>query len=180
MTSPYPLLARGKIIDTDMWIFFDTATPKRGVQLSHDIESVTCDDKVIKFEFREEQGQLSLNSLQSNKSRKVPILVSFPSKEDANTAFVGMAEEMAKDAGNWFVSTTAEPKVARLYPKPKPSERESARNACIGSDNRTYPLENEHGKRLRVEYDEGMGVIFAYEDGTAVRLKFEDLPIAGK
>ena len=163
-----------------MWIFFDTATPKRGVQLSHDIESVTCEDKAIKFEFREEQGQLSLNSLQPNKSRKLPIIVSFPSKEDANTAFVGMAEEMAKDAGNWVVSPTAEPKVARLYPKPKPSERETVRSVGIGSDNRAYPLTNEHGKRLRVEYDEAMGIIFAYEDGTAVRLKFEDLPRAGE
>jgi len=102
MTLPYPLLARGKY-DTDMWIFFDTATPKRGVQLSHDIESVTCEDKAIKIYFKEEQGQFSLNSLQPSRARKLPILVSFPSKEDANTAFVGMAEQMAKETGKPFV-----------------------------------------------------------------------------
>jgi len=150
-----------------MWIFFDTATPKRGVQLSHDIESVTCEDKAIKFEFREEQGQLSLNSLQPNKSRKLPIIVSFPSKEDANTAFVGMAEQMAKQSGNWFVSPAPEPK--------------GPFTGGIGSDNRTYPLTNEHGKRLRVEYDEALNVIiFAYEDGQVVRCTFEDLPRAGE
>jgi len=168
MTLPYPLLARGKIIDTDMWIFFDTATPKRGVQLSHDIESISCNDAVIRFDFRED-GSFSptpMGGLQNTVSRKLPILVSFPSKEDANAAFVGMAEQMAKQSGNWFVSPTPEPKGPFM--------------GGIGSDNRTYPLTNEHGKRLRVEYDEAMGVIFAYEDGTAVRLKFEDLPIAGK
>ena len=164
-----------------MWIFFDTATPKRGVQLSHDIESVTCEDKAIKIYFKEDGPQTSLSIVaQPSRARKLPILVSFPSKEDANAAFVGMAEEMAKDAGNWVVSPTAEPKVARLYPKPKPSERETVRSVGIGSDNRAYPLTNEHGKRLRVEYDEAMGIIFAYEDGTAVRLKFEDLPRAGE
>ena len=51
----------------------------------------------------------------------------------------------------------------------------------IGSDNRTYPLTNEHGKRLRVEYDEALNVIiFAYEDGQVVRCTFEDLPRAGE
>mgnify|MGYP003521217170 CR=1 FL=1 len=167
MTLPYPLLARGKIIDTDMWIFFDTATPKRGVQLSHDIESVTCEDKAIKFEFREEQGQFSLNSLQPSKSRKVPILVCFPSKEDANTAFVGMAEQMAEVTGNWFVSPAPEPK--------------GPFTGGIGSDNRTYPFTNEHGKHFRIEYDGVFNsIIIAYEDGVNVRHTLDELPHAGK
>jgi len=164
MTLPYPLLARGKIIDTDMWIFFDTATPKRGVQLSHDIESVTCDDKVIKFEFREEQGQLSLNSLQSNKSRKVPILVCFPSKEDANAAFVRMAEQMAKETGNCFVS-----------PAPEPSERETVRRAAI-----TYPFIDRQGKKFRIANGGITTMVFEFEDGTIVSSELTEWPPRGE
>ena len=151
-----------------MWIFFDTATPKRGVQLSHDIESVTCEDKAIKIYFKEDGPQTSLSIVaQPSRARKLPILVSFPSKEDANAAFVGMAEQMAKQSGNWFVSPAPEPK--------------GPFTGGIGSDNRTYPLTNEHGKRLRVEYDEALNVIiFAYEDGQVVRCTFEDLPRAGE
>ena len=159
------------------WIFFDTATPKRGVQLSHDIESVTCEDKAIKFEFREEQGQFSLNSLQPSKSRKLPILVSFPSKEDANAAFVGMAEQMAEVTGNWFVS-----------PATESSEREAIRNASVKGkvviqtsepwvppihvfDDKEwvptkYPLVGGDGRHFRIEQDGKGNIIFQYEDGT--------------
>ena len=147
-----------------MWIFFDTATPKRGVQLSHDIESVTCEDKAIKFEFREEQGQLSLNSLQPNKSRKLPIIVSFPSKEDANTAFVGMAEQMAKETGNWFI-----------FPAPEPSERKTVRRAAI-----TYPFTDRQGKRFRVANCGITTMVFEFDDGTIVSSELTEWPPRGK
>lgn len=150
MTLPYPLLARGKI-NTDMsWIFFDTATPKRGVQLSHDIESISCNDAVIRFDFREESGGLSLSTTQPSRSRKLPILVSFPSKEAADTAFVGMAEQMAKQSGNWFVSLA-----------PELSEREAIRNARVA-----YPFTDSQGGKFRIEQDGKIGIIFQYEDGT--------------
>lgn len=162
-----------------MWIFFDTATPKRGVQLSHDIESVTCDDKVIKFDFRQE-GSFSptpMGGLQNTVSRKLPILVSFPSKEDANAAFVGMAEQMAKQSGNWFV-----------YPAPEPSEREAPHNVRVKGkvviqtsepwvppiavfDDKEwvptkYPLVGGDGRHFRIEQDGKGNIIFQYEDGT--------------
>ena len=150
------------------WIFFDTATPKRGVQLSHDIESVTCEDKAIKIYFKEDGPQTSLSIVaQPSRARRLPILVSFPSKEDANTAFVGMAEEMAKETGNWFIFPTPEPK--------------GPFTGGIGSDNRTYPFTNEHGKHFRIEHDEVLNsIIIAYEDGVNVRHTLDELPHAGK
>lgn len=159
-----------------MWIFFDTATPKRGVQLSHDIESVTCEDKAIKFEFREEQGQLSLNSLQPNKSRKLPIIVYFPSKEDANTAFVGMAEQMAKQSGNWFVSPAPEPQNVPVKGKvviqasepwvPPIAVFDTKEWAPSKSDENKYPFMGASGKHFRIEQDGKGNIIFQYEDGT--------------
>ena len=151
-----------------MWIFFDTATPKRGVQLSHDIESVTCEDKAIKIYFKEDGPQTSLSIVaQPSRARRLPILVCFSSKEDANAAFVRMAEQMAEVTGNWFISPTPEPK--------------GPFTGGIGSDNRTYPFTNEHGKHFRIEYDGVFNsIIIAYEDGVNVRHTLDELPHAGK
>ena len=161
-----------------MWIFFDTATPKRGVQLSHDIESVTCEDKAIKIYFKEDGFQQPLGIVsQPSRARKLPILVSFPSKEDANAAFVGMAEQMAEVTGNWFVS-----------PATESSEREAIRNASVKGkvviqtsepwvppiavfDDKEwvptkYPLVGGDGRHFRIEQDGKGNIIFQYEDGT--------------
>ena len=51
----------------------------------------------------------------------------------------------------------------------------------IGSDNRTYPFTNEHGKHFRIEYDGVFNsIIIAYEDGVNVRHTLDELPHAGK
>ncbi len=153
-------------LNTDMaWIFFDTATPKRGVQLSHDIESVTCEDKAIKIYFKEDGFQQPLGIVsQPSRARKLPILVSFPSKEDANTAFVGMAEQMAKETGNWFI-----------FPAPEPSERKTVRRAAI-----TYPFTDRQGKRFRVANCGITTMVFEFEDGTIVSSELTEWPPRGE
>ena len=133
MTLPYPLLARGKIIDTDM-----------------------SKEEKERYEQQVRENSIQMLMKQAAMGMSVEDLIS---RADKISGFILNGQRHA--------SPTPEPKGPFM--------------GGIGSDNRTYPLTNEHGKRLRVEYDEALNVIiFAYEDGQVVRRTFEDLPRAGE
>ena len=137
MTLPYPLLARGKIIDTDM----DLSEKER-----------------YEIQVRENCTQLAMHQFNDG---KIPF----------NMA-ISRAESMSK-----FILYGINPDSLAT----EPSEREAARMVGIGSDNRTYPFTNEHGKHFRIEHDEVLNsIIIAYEDGVNVRHTLDELPHAGK
>ena len=159
MTLPYPLLARGKIIDTDMSLGQNYAPGLEGAEKIEALER-----RIKAYQESEMSNAVAVRS---------QVVLTLLMKEAA----MGMSvEDLISRAAliSDFILNGQRP--ASPTPEPK-----GPFTGGIGSDNRTYPFTNEHGKHFRIEHDEVLNsIIIAYEDGVNVRHTLGELPRAGK
>lgn len=158
MTLPYPLLARGKIIDTDMSLGQNYAPGLEGAEKIEALER-----RIKAYQESEMSNAVAV--------RNQVVLTLFPLLKDGVSIEDGISRAaLISDFilnGQHPASPTPEPKGPFM--------------GGIGSDNRTYPFTNEHGKHFRIEYDGVFNsIIIAYEDGVNVRHTLDELPHAGK